>query len=649
MRVARCNTGWMYIRRIFIRNFGCIEEAEIEFSTVTTFLGPNGVGKSTVLRALDWFFNGSAQSLGVEDIFMHNGDAEVSVGVEFHSLTDRDRDALGKYADAGDSATIHKRWQDGAQKLVGRALVFPPFQDIRAQKGAKERGDRYRELQRSCPELELPAWGSDAKGQATMDEWEAANPDRLELNDVEEANHFFGFAGQARMAGLFDYVLVSADLRAAEETTDSKNAAIGRIIEQAISRQKANEQLATLIDRVSRIHAKINARNFDDQLSLLSKQLTEEVAQFAPGRSVGVSASTMPIQPQQVRFEVSILDQELETPVHRQGHGFQRAVLVAALKLLAESRSQASASREGVLCLAIEEPELYQHPLQARSFASVLRSLAENFENNIQVAYATHSPYFVEARSFHQVRRVTRTSGEGFSLSANITGSSVEDLVTSLEGFLDETLVKKNLDAACIGSLSEALFADVVVLVEGGTDRAVLSGVAARDAIDVALDGIVIVEVGGKQGLLLAHAILQSLGIPSVVMADNDSDKQKKLMRLINDPGSDPTKVQSLKRDVERHKTLNAALLRFFGCPMEDWPEGRYGRDLLFVDGCLELFLKDNWPEWMTARDELVQEGIGFGGKDQMTYQDAALRADSEPPIEFLEALSRASELRDVA
>jgi ABC-type cobalamin/Fe3+-siderophores transport system ATPase subunit len=31
---------------------------------MTTFIGPNGVGKSTVLRALDWFFNGSASFNG---------------------------------------------------------------------------------------------------------------------------------------------------------------------------------------------------------------------------------------------------------------------------------------------------------------------------------------------------------------------------------------------------------------------------------------------------------------------------------------------------------------------------------------------------------------------------------------------------------
>ncbi|MFF3733610.1 AAA family ATPase [Streptomyces sp. NPDC002476] len=33
-------------------------QVDIAFEEITCFIGPTGVGKSTVLRALDWFFNG---------------------------------------------------------------------------------------------------------------------------------------------------------------------------------------------------------------------------------------------------------------------------------------------------------------------------------------------------------------------------------------------------------------------------------------------------------------------------------------------------------------------------------------------------------------------------------------------------------------
>ncbi len=51
------------------------------------------------------------------------------------------------------------------------------------------------------------------------------------------------------------------------------------------------------------------------------------------------------------------------------------------------------------LVLAIEEPELYQHPSRQRHLASVLLNLAEGalpgVAKNTQVIYTTHSPLFV--------------------------------------------------------------------------------------------------------------------------------------------------------------------------------------------------------------------------------------------------------------
>lgn len=57
----------MRIARIRIKNFRCLEDVTVEFDDVTTLIGPNGVGKSTVLHALDWCFNDSKTSVLVDD------------------------------------------------------------------------------------------------------------------------------------------------------------------------------------------------------------------------------------------------------------------------------------------------------------------------------------------------------------------------------------------------------------------------------------------------------------------------------------------------------------------------------------------------------------------------------------------------------
>ena len=97
----------MRIHRVAIRNYRCLRDVDIRFDDITTFIGPNGVGKSAVLRALEWFFNGPPGGRGLteDDVWAGAERKQISVGVEFSDLTDTDRNALGKYA-AGDVQTV---------------------------------------------------------------------------------------------------------------------------------------------------------------------------------------------------------------------------------------------------------------------------------------------------------------------------------------------------------------------------------------------------------------------------------------------------------------------------------------------------------------------------------------------------------------
>jgi putative ATP-dependent endonuclease of the OLD family len=208
------------------------------------------------------------------------------------------------------------------------------------------------------------------------------------------------------------------------------------------------------IDRYARRHA----RHFGPQLDAISKELSDAVSVFTRDRSIKISPLHAEAKPPRVQFSVSVLDREAETRVDRQGHGFQRALLIAALKLLAEHG--AASERQGVICLAIEEPELFQHPVQARAFASVLRRLAEDSGHKVQVTYATHSPCFIEPTHFDQVRRVSRTApSSAGSRQVTITSVTTQDVIDNLDGFVARETIQKRLDHVCLARLPEALFA----------------------------------------------------------------------------------------------------------------------------------------------------------------------------------------------
>jgi putative ATP-dependent endonuclease of the OLD family len=628
----------MRMRQARIRNFRCLGDIVINFNDITTFIGPNGVGKSSILRALDWFFNGP--TLTEDDLMSGSTDRCITVEVEFDSITDNDRQRLGKYAIPGsDMVTIWKRWDDGNEKLFGKGRALPEFVEIRSGANATERRNRYKEFRKNHPDFDLPTDTSDAQVQATLDQWESAHPDELKDVDIDSTTHIFGFAGQAIMSGLFDFVLVTADLRASEETKDARSAILGRILEQAIDRSGAEVDLAELVGRMQAEQSDIHKKHFEQQLERLSQEMTDAVSALSSGREVKVSAQDLTMQPQKPQFEVRVLDEDTETRVDRQGHGFQRALLISALRVLAEhGRGQGEL---GTICLAIEEPELFQHPLQARNFASVLRNLASSPEQGVQIAYATHSPYFIEPRSFHQIRRVSREGGGSQGL-VRVDESTSARVAERLRTFISKDSVERQLDSVCTDALAEALFADKVLLVEGTTDRGFYNGTAERSR-SLLLDGVCVADCGGKSCVLLPYTILDELGIHALVVVDNDRHLLDELDKAKE--SGDDKRVEVLNSAITDTKTWNRKLLQYFGLQETDWPAGDVGPNLTFSDPTIETVIINTWPEWVSAHDELIKQGIGFGKKHGWTYHATSIKADGDVPDFFNSVLQKARTL----
>ncbi|MEU6798698.1 ATP-dependent endonuclease [Nonomuraea wenchangensis] len=611
----------MRIRRVAIKNYRCLRDVDIRFEDITTFIGPNGVGKSAVLRALDWFFNGTSQTLSEDDVWAGAQDKQISVEVEFSDLTDVDRIALGKYAAGGvQTVRLSRRWENGRDKLSGHALTYPPFNDIRHVSGAIDRRKRYQELRERQPELNLPSAGSAKAVDDALSAWERNHPDELQGMELTTDTHFFGFAGQAKMTGLFDYVFVSADLRAGEEGRDSKGSVIGRILDQAINRSEAEAEIADLQMLVNANRESIQSKHFGEQLDTLSNRLTDEVKQLTMGRSVQVSSLVPELRLPQAQFQVSIQDGVARTRIDQQGHGFQRALLVTALRVLAQSDAT---ENERTILLAIEEPELFQHPVQARAFAAVLRKLVGDIGRGIQIAYATHSPYFLEAEGFSEIRRMTRAFAGG-APSVEISSTTAEAIANRLSPLLDRSRVYRRLTSMCLANLPEALFGHVVILVEGNTDKGVLEGCGLRiDPLN--RHGIVVAPAGGKDNIALAHAILTELGVPCYVVFDGDAD-------------CPPSKAQD-------NKDKNRMLLSYLGAVPEDFPVTKVYDTYAVVHHNLERYLQDEWQEWETARHALITEGRGVDGKNEATYRQAAVEAASNPPAWLSDVLSRVLDL----
>ena len=619
----------MKIQSVRIKNFRALTDVSIPFDSVTTFIGPNGAGKSTVLRALDWFFNGKVGMLNEKDCSFGSIDKGIEVQVTFSNLTERDREALGKYApQEADTFTAWRlRSPDGSERLSANAKSFPYFNDIKAANGATAKKDLYNALRESHPEFGLPVAKTGPAVEEAMTTWEASHTGLLKEALESLQTNFFGFNSGGKMSGLFDFVLVTADLRASEESLDGKSSIIGRILERSVDRTAADEEIAKIVEESRAQQQKVYKEKFKTQLEDMTTQLNAVVTTYSPGRAVTVTPAEIELKAPKTTFEVSVLDGTTETAVERQGHGFQRTMLISALQLLAQS---GAASTEGVICLAIEEPELFQHPIQAQAFAKVLRALAEDADKRMQIAYATHSPYFLEARHFNQIRRLTRTSDVSPIVSVHF--ATIEDVKAKLNGIVTAEVVNRRLDHNVADQLSIALFAHRAFLVEGTTESSVFYGIGDRVSLgSLEAAGISIVPVGSKTSIPLAHAILSTIGVPVYALFDADAGFEVR--------AREKNKTQAaIDGERNNHATENRNLLRYFGMHEEDFPSATVTNDVAIFEDHLESFLSENWKDWGEACDEIESlTGINLS-KNQLAYRTATLNANGNVP-EMLEAI----------
>lgn len=604
----------------------------IPFDSVTTFIGPNGTGKSTVLHALDWFFNGKPGALTERDCSFGATDEDIEVQVTFTGITEKDRNELGKYAPAGVTTfTARKRRSpNGTEGLSANSKSYAPFNAIRGQGSAAEKRASYNNLRNLDASLDLPAWSNVDAANEAMTIWETEHPDQLVEAPESLQTNFFGFNSGGKMSGLFDFVLVTADLRASEESIDGKSSIIGRILERSIERAAADEEIAQIVEESRAKQQQVYENKFKAQIDAITTQLNEVVTSYSPGRAVTVSPAEVELKAPRTTFEVAVLDGTTQTAVERQGHGFQRTLLISALQLLAQSRA---ASAEGVICLAIEEPELFQHPIQAQTFAKVLRSLAEDVGKRIQVTYATHSPYFLEARHFDQIRRLTRSSDAPPVVTVHLT--TVDEVKAKLSEVLSADKVDRQLDSMVANQLAVALFAHRAFLVEGTTDLSVFYGIGDKISFgSLEASGISIVPVGSKTSIPLAHAILTSIGIPVYTLFDADAGFAARATAN----GKSPEKIEVERKS---HVAANHMVLKYFGQAEVDFPATVIGDKVAIFEDHLETFLSINWQEWIAACDSIeATAGISLE-KNQLAYRAATLQANGAVPEILMQILNK--------
>jgi len=211
---------------------------------------------------------------------------------------------------------------------------------------------------------------------------------------------------------------------------------------------------------------------------------------------------------------------------------------------------------------------------------------------------------------------------------------TLADVCKRLDGYMTPDQVRRQIDGVCLNRLGDALFADGVALVEGDTEQAVIEGAAERDRRPLSVSGITVAPVGAKNGLMLAHAILELSGIPAYVLFDAD----KGCADRMRERGREEKDVKSAAANAAK---LNVLLLKYLGATEENWPITQVNDTFAVFEDMLETQLDAWWLDFVARKGELVDQGIGFAGKDSLTYRHAAATVADEIPDEIRDLLEK--------
>lgn len=541
----------MKLSAVILESFrGYSGKTRIEIDDLTAFIGKNDAGKSTILEALDIFFNDGKPEHG--DVCVHSVGTTIRIGCAFNSLpTEIVLDAAARTSLAAEhllnengELEIVKEWDMSSK--TPKESVFAAAQHPTNADSANLLLLKNTELKACVKKLGIDESTVNLTINGNMRQAirEACQPLTLERRllplDKEDAKKVWDqIKPQLPM-----YALFRSD-RPSQDGDEEVQSPLKFAITQAL--KEMADDLKKIEDSV-RARAEDVANRTLAKLNEMDTRLASELKPF------------FKTDPKWDVFKFGLVGDN-GIPINKRGSGVRRLILLSFFRAEAERRR----TEKGALSViyAIEEPETSQHPDNQQLLVQALKELA--VDDNTQVLVTSHTPGLAGLLPSDSLRYV-RKQPDGTAAVSQCNDADLVVIANEL-GVLPDRRVQ------------------VLVFVEGTNDIEFLECVSSMlksdfgDVVDFTSDiRVALVPLGGgslKQWV--AKHYLRNLGLPEVHIYDRDDDVPPKYQPecdAVNARSDGSWAVITAKRELENYLHVDAIL------------EGMNGIVVTFTDTC---------------------------------------------------------------
>lgn len=506
----------MKLKNIHIKNFRSIKDLSFDIDNFLCLIGKNNTGKSNIFNALDMFFNGDRQKKS-QNIFCYisknNQEKKLTIRLSFNEFNSFEKEQLNDWI-IENELTIAKTCQLGIDGKVSQTQMI--LTRIPKEPWLRDDFPEYdkRANIRKLPIKEfIPERGRITRNiyNKACEEYIKKYQDTIEYikRDFKINPHINRILDRC----LPNFYLVPAISDITDETKTTGKSILSNILTELIAIiTEENPDFKKLEHNLKIIKELIEGATPDKKLKEikeLEQNLNEELKLWNVSLNVGIET---PSVNRLFQGTYLTLDDGIPTSAEEKGHGLQRSLIFALLRvwatILLKRTGVAEEHKRHVrsLIFAFEEPELYLHPQMCRSTYESLKQISDTN----QVLLCTHSPHFIDMEDY---KNIYITKKQSLKTGTKILGCN-KDLFTGEEKNIFNMIRYFNPDR------NEMFFADKVVLVEGATEKSLFPLLAKK--IDVFDHSVSVIDCGGKFNLKLYMRVLNAFKLQYLVVHDED-------------------------------------------------------------------------------------------------------------------------------